>query len=337
MKTLPVLFLGLISTLATAQAETIGPRRTQVVQPDELKESWDGWGNGTGKEETPPPYVKESLTVTAVDPGAERTFKGRVDKRLAGEKLEVGIVSLIGIHWIKKDNYEWSPLAEDGTFSVTSKYEPGVAKAICVRGPDAPWTFYPYDFKAWENGEGLVITLPERRRVTITAGPAEGQFFEKIAFERFTPGTAFGIDGEELRRQQYGRYTSDDKGRIEIVFPAAPIALFLGSPGQAKSYKFIDPREADHFHFILNPAGFMDITVLNPDGTPAKGKQVNWQNPAAPLSLHRGTTDDKGKLLAKDLTPGKFGISCESESQQIEVKPGETTPVNFKLVAKASE
>lgn len=333
MKT-TIALLSLLSIAPLCLADTIGPVLTLTVEPDDLKGSWDGWGNGTGKEETAPEYVKDALAVVEVEPGVERTFAGRVEGRLPKETLEIGIVSLVGIHWIKKENYEWSPLGEDGTFNVSSKVELNARKAICVRGPEAPWTFYPYDFAAHENGEGIVITLPERKKVTITAGEHEGEFLPKIAFERFTPGSAFSLDGsgQELRRQQYGRYTSDPEGKIEIVFPAAPVALFLGAPDHAKSYKIIDPRTADHFHFILKKAGRMEITVLNPDGTPAKDHRVNWVNDKAPLSLYTKKTDDKGIALGKDLTAGIFSVSAEgTDSREVEVKAEETLPVVFQL------
>ncbi len=73
---------------------------------------------------------------------APRTFSGKVviDGPLTG--VEVGLVSLVGVHWVNPDAYQWQAVNPDGTFSLTDAHYPTAPKALVVRGPPDAVDFF---------------------------------------------------------------------------------------------------------------------------------------------------------------------------------------------------
>ena len=100
-------------------------------------EPWDGWARnersipGWGNK----PPEPGTVTIIAADKGQLRTFSGRVDGLDTLKDAEVGVVSLTYIYWNHEDAYHWTPVASDGTFSITEDKYPKENKAVILRAP----------------------------------------------------------------------------------------------------------------------------------------------------------------------------------------------------------
>ncbi|HEX8372370.1 MAG TPA: hypothetical protein VF585_06300 [Chthoniobacterales bacterium] len=328
----PTIVAALLASFLPFGTLAAEKQKTVIVPAETPKGVWAGWGSSTPPSadvQRPPAPSFELKTVGA---GETRSFSGRVEGRKEGERLEVGLISLVGIHWVNEgETSQWQPVAEDGTFTIESAKYPDARKAICVRGPEAPWTFFPYDFAAKEAASNIIIRIPERRVITVTVGSTEEERLEGLKVEPFIDG-AVDHQGKPLRRQRLGYHEGRDAA-VRLVVGAMPIALYVQCTGKATRYQLIDPTAADHFHFLLTTGGQLEISV-RADGTPAANHPVQWINPAAPLSYGRANTDASGNLVVRNVVPGEFSITVNGVEQKIVVGAGEPTKVVFDVKAK---
>ena len=149
-----------------------------------------------------------------------------------------------------------------------------------------------------------------------------------LGVEPFYAYTKFNDRGAALRRQRLGIYTSQNNKQVEVLLPLGEVALYVTRAGWASFYQIVDTRKADHFHFVLNPAGHLKIRVLDKEGNPQPGVRADWVNPTAPLSISGATTAENGELRADSLVPGIFQVTISGfGGYRIEVQGGSETEV----------
>jgi hypothetical protein len=260
-----------------------------------------------------------------------RTFAGRVvvDGPLAG--VEVGLVSLVGIHWVNPDTYQWQAVNADGTFSLTDERFLDAPKALVVRGPHTPWTFLRYNFAPDESATGIVLRASPARAIELSASGEDGRDLTGSSFELFPAHAQFDDDGHILRRQRLGEFESGTGTEVQVAAPAGEVAVFAHRDGYASYYQVIDTRQADHFRFVLQAPGRMRIRVLDAAGNPQPGVRVDWINPAAPLSLSGTSTDADGTIVQGNLSPGIFLVKTKGfGSQQVKIEENQLSDVIFR-------
>ena len=342
MKTLTVVVVALLSIVpagfsgepasAPASSGTGGIIIYRAATPDKM---WDGWGYSSPanpdqeKEAAPVPEQFDKIQNEGKEP---RTFSGKVVglDSLAG--AEVGLVSLVGTHWVNKEAYQWQPVAADGSFSMVDARYQDAGKALVLRGPDTAWSFLRYDFAPGESGSNIALKPVPSKKVRLTAGVADREELSKMQWEAFPAHTQYNDKGLALRRQRLGKFDAADKSYVEAVLPLGEVALYITNPDCAAHYQIIDTRKGDHFHFVLKPAGHLKITALDSNGNPKVGVHATWINPAAPLSISQRDTGKDGAFVADGLVPGTFHVTIADAAwgtRTVEIKEGSTTEIHL--------
>jgi hypothetical protein len=332
------LFLVYFGNMGSSQdLENVPKDRQVVVNATTPRGHWDGWGMSSpppkeGEEDWAafPPDQGFVVVEYPADREEPRRFSGKVIGPASMKGVEVGLVSLVGTHWINPETYQWEPVNADGSFEILDgpKY-PNARKALVVRGPETPWTFLNYNFAPNEGGEDIVLPADEPKKIRVTASGLGGENQDWVGVEPFHGTRQRGPDEEPLRRQRFGWHTSQDAKHLDLVLPAKPVALFVHRKGFASHYAKIDPREGEHFHFILKPSGKLKITVVDEQGQPVEGAEVRWINPAAPLSIGKGVTDENGVLIPAKLVPGTFNVSVGGFNERVEIDSKEMTEITL--------
>jgi beta-lactamase regulating signal transducer with metallopeptidase domain len=309
---------------------TYGEARTMVIEAKVADQPWNGWGFS--------PPADESATVSGVeefslapDAPVPRTFSGRVvaDGSLAG--VEVGLVSLVGVHWVNPAAYQWQAVRPDGTFSITDERYLDAPKALTVRGPNLPWTFLRYNFSSRQSATGIVLRAAPARTIQLSASGPDGRDLTGSSFELFPAHAEYDDQGRVLRRQRLGEFESGAATSARVVAPEGEVAVFAHCAGYASYYQVIDTRHAEQFRFVLQAAGGMRISVVDQDGRPERGVSVRWVNPAAPLSISGSATDDSGRLRQGGLTPGNFVLNVTGFApREVTISANQETEINFR-------
>ena len=305
---------------------------TLVYRAETPDKTWDGWGSAAPPDTTPgtkPEVIPEVFHIVENAP-SPRTFSGKVvvDGPLDG--VEVGIVSLVGIHWNLPDAYQWEPVGPDGTFSILDKNYPNAAKALVVRGPNTTWTFLRYNFTPQQAGTDIVLKAGPSRKIRLTASGSDMVNLTQVGYEPFTAHTAYDDLGHDLRRQRFDYDKSGDQDHFDLELPIGEIAIFVHRAGYADFYQIVDTTKASHIHFVLRKAGRMKITVLDADGKPKEGVALGWMNPAAPLSIWQTKTGPTGIVFPDHLVPGTFSLNVQGfPGRKVEVKEGQVTELTY--------
>jgi beta-lactamase regulating signal transducer with metallopeptidase domain len=307
--------------------------RTLIYRAETLSEIWDGWGPAPAPDptqDTMAPPTPEQFTLVENDGSAPRVFSGKVVVPGLMDGVEVGLVSLVGVHWVNKDAYQWEPVAVDGTFSLTDSHYPEAPKALAVRGPDTPWTFLRYNFAPDESATDIVLKGAPPVRLRLTASGEDQEDLSSVNYEIFPAYAQYDDQGRVLRRQRLGSFNSGENKFVDALVPPGEIALFVRHDGFSAFYQIIDTRKADHVHFVLIPAGGMKISVVDRDGKPESGLRVQWANPAAPLSLSGSATGADGVLRQGNLTPGTIELNVDGFApKEITVDEGQVTELHL--------
>jgi beta-lactamase regulating signal transducer with metallopeptidase domain len=316
--------LALIGAMSLTSA--YGAVDTLIYRAQTSTNSWNGWGLYSPPDPQQDQAIApapEQFTLVANPGVGPRVFSGKVIAPGSMKGVEVGLVSLVGVHWVNPDAYQWVPVAADGSFSLTDARYQDAPKAIAVRGPDLPWTFLRYNFGPGESAHDIVLRPSPAKKVRLTASGTGRKNLSQMSYEIFPAHIEYNDQGQALRRQRLGEFSSGDKGSLTLDAPAGEIALFIHHDGFAGFYQIIDTRQASNFHFIMKHAGRMKITTLDAAGKPKGGVHLKWVNPAAPLSISGSATNANGILLQDNLTPGTFDLDVEGFApRQIVVEEG---------------
>jgi hypothetical protein len=334
MKRILLAFLLLAGVVATARAaDTSTDGQTVVYRAAISHKEWPGWKFNPDPKATP--REPQHFHIINSDGTSARTFAGKIAGLASMDGVEVGLVSLIGIPWTNEDNYQWEKVAPDGTFSITDARHLDADKAIAVRGPQTAWTFLPFNFNGKHSSRDLVLNAALGRTVTVTASGPDMKDLDHVWIELFDAYSQVDDHGNELNREWLGSYESEDQKTLSAVLPPGEVALFVHHDGYAGFYQIVDPRKADHFHFVLMPGGGLEVETLDRDGKPKSGVSGNWRNSAAPLSYWEVHTNEKGDFLGKNLTPGTFQINVQGFAPcSAEVRPNSLTKVVLREGAK---
>ncbi len=294
---------------------------------------WNGWGPTAPSNPDPSkatPVVPEQFDLVQNDAQTPQVFSGKIEMQGSTAGVEIGLVSLVGIHWNNPEAYQWEPVKSDGTFTITQAHYPEAFKALAVRGPHIPWTFLRYDFRPDESARNIVFKVPTPKRVRLIVHDSKGDVLNRIGYEVFPAYAPEDDYGTKLRRQRMGTYKTDDAKFIEVELPVGKIALFVHHKGFASNYQIIDTRTANQFDFVLRPAGQIKIRVLDADGQPAPQTKVRWVNPAAPLSLWETTTGTDGVAVGRELVPGTFEVHVpDFDCPPVKILEGQETEILF--------
>lgn len=320
----------------TAQAPvSTGTGNTIVYRAAIPDKMWNGWGYSSPakpdakKEPAPEPEQFDKIQNAGKEP---RTFSGKVTGLDPLKGAEVGLVSLVGTHWVDKSTYQWQPVGADGSFSMVDLHYQAAGKALVLRGPDTAWSFLRYDFAPGESGSNIVLKPVPSKKVRLTGGIADQEELTKMQWEVFPAHTQYDDNGRALRRQRLGRFDAADNKSVEAVLPLGEVALYITNPGCAAHYQIIDTRKADHFHFVLKPAGHLKVTAVDAEGKPKGGVHVSWINPAAPLSISQRDTAKDGVFVADGLVPGTFHVTIAGSgwgTRTVDIQEGSTTEIHL--------
>ncbi|CAN5574833.1 hypothetical protein BH10PLA1_BH10PLA1_11980 [soil metagenome] len=307
---------------------------TKVITAVESTERWNGWAKDSrsrpGWANTPP----EPGTVTIVPGEAKqpRTFSGRVEGLASVKGAEVGVVSLAYIYWIRqKETFHWSPVADDGTFSVTEDKLLDENKSIVLRAPERPMTIFSYIFKAPEGGKDIVLKADPGKAVRVTAEIA-GQKLDSFGVELFALNSAWIHENNPAGYHWSSRQWTSDKsdGSLTVYLPLRPIGAYVNGKGAAAEWQTLDAREADHFHFVLLPAAQLKLTVLN-DGVPVAKDNVQAGNENAAFSLRSGKTDDAGRWEVGGMAAGTWWLAVNKKRIEFDIAPKQTLTVTHDI------
>lgn len=323
---------GLIPAHADDPSSDADKKSTIIYRAETPDKVWDGWGNSspppTHPEKGPAPF--EQFEIVDNTGGGPRTFAGKVVVAGPMDGVEIGLVSLVGIHWNLADAYQWEPVGADGTFCITDKNYLDASKALVVRGPNTTWTFLHYNFTPQQAARDIVLTADPSKKVRLTASGSDMVDLTQVGYEPFHAATQFDPSNKPLRRQRFDYLHSGDQKYVDTVLPVGEIAIFVHRGGYADYYQIVDTTKADHIHFVLRKAGRMKITVLDSDGKPKNGVQVSWVNQAAPLSLWQTKTNETGILNPDHLVPGNFDLDVQGfPHSKVEVKEGQVTELVY--------
>src|SRR3954463_2040128 len=167
------LLAAFIYLMPTAPAR--GAEKIQNIQAVIRTEEWKGWGGGEPlPDSVGSQYQREKFTRVAAEAGKPQVFAGKVLDLDPGHKADVGIVSLIGTHWLTSSNYEWFPLDKSMTFSVTSAQHADAPKALGLRAEGRPWTFLRAQFDPGEGATGIELRVKPSVKCVITMEDASG-------------------------------------------------------------------------------------------------------------------------------------------------------------------
>ncbi|MDD5262884.1 MAG: hypothetical protein PHD76_13650 [Methylacidiphilales bacterium] len=354
----PQIAAGLLFAISVgfaSEPESTGRDHTLIYRAEIPKVAWSGWGYSSPHDpdlKKKPAPAREQLDLVENNSNMPRIFSGKMmdyfvaflfphmfdnkprtfsGKVLGPESMkgvEIGLVSLVGIQWNHDDAYQWTPVAADGSFSITDARYQNAGKALVVRGPNTAWTFLRYNFAPGQSGKNIVLKSAPSKKVRVTASGPDMQDLGKVAYEAWPAFAQIDDEGNALRRQRLGPYNFSDQKFMDLVLPAGEVALRVQCEGWASYYQIIDTREADHFHFVLLHAGKMKISVLNAEGKPKTGVRASWMNPAAPLSFGQTRIKDDGILLLNSMAPGKFDVTVgDANMDGIEVQEGYVTDI----------
>jgi len=317
----------------SADGGTFGKDNTLIYRASVPDQPWNGWGASSPPNPHPelePTPVPEQFDLVENGP-SPRIFSGKVVvKGPSMTGVEVGLISLVGIQWNVPDAYQWQPVAPDGTFSITDAHHLDAPKALAVRGPYTPWTFFRYNFNSTQSAKNIVLKADPAKIVRLTASGADMVDLSDVGFEPFHAHTQFDDQGKPLRRQQLNYYKSGGQKFMDLVLPMGEIAIFVHHQGFAGYYQVIDTRRANHFHFVLLHAGRIKLVVVDQNGQPKGNFTVHWINPAAPLSLGAWGMKADGQLLLDNLVPGTIELSVPGFAmKKVEVAEGKTTEVRL--------
>jgi len=324
-------FLALFATPSFAQS-TQPAEVTKVITAVESTERWIGWAKDSrsrpGWANTPP----EPGTVTIV-PGEEkepRTFSGRVEGLANLKGAEVGVVSLAYIYWIRqKETFHWSPVAADGTFSITEDKLLNENKSIVLRAPGQPMTIFSYIFKAPEGGKDIVLKAEPGKAVRVTAEIA-GQKLNSFGVELFALNKGWihvnNPAGYHWSSRQWTDRNAD--GSLTIYLPLRPIGAYVNGQGAAAEWQTLDAREADHFHFVLLPAAQLKLTVVD-KGEPVAKANVQAGNENAAFSLRSGKTDDAGHWEIPGMAAGTWWLQVNKKRTEFDIEPKQILSATF--------
>jgi hypothetical protein len=298
---------------------------------------WDGWAKSErsipGWRNKPP--EPGTVKIIAAASGQSRTFSGRVDGLESTAGAQVGVVSLTYIYWILSDTYHWMPLAKDGTFSITEDKYPVENKAVILRAPGHPWTFFSYIFKGNEGGKDILLHADPGKNVPVTVEVA-GTPSRNFGVEFFALNKSWIHENNPLGYQWASRDGTPDNsdGNLTLCFPLHPIAVYVwadgGASDGASDWEIVDARDADQFHFILLPAARVNLTVTR-GGLAAAGIDVLMGNDDAALSLRSGATDSAGKWSAGRLPPGTWWLKIGKNTAEFDLDSKQTLNATYEL------
>jgi len=328
---LALVLTGLTLSYA-ADSASDGKGKTITYRAAAPNQLFDNSGNATPSNVHPEkiPAAFEQYEIVEGVGGAARTFSGKVVVDGPMDGVEVGLVSLVNIHWNVPDAYQWQPVAADGSFSITDKNHLDASKAISVRGPNTAWTFLHYNFTSQQGAKDIVLTAVPSKKIHLTASAADMVDLDKVAFEPFDATNPTDADGRGLYLQQYGYLKTGDQKYLDVMLPVGEIAIYVHRGGFADYYQVVDTTKADHIHFILRKAGRMKITVLDAEGKPKNAVPVSWNNPAAYLSFWEVKTNASGVNYADHLVPGTFVLNVAGfDKNEVEVKEDMVTEITY--------
>jgi hypothetical protein len=318
-------FVLLFSLSAIAFAQTPTVKVFQEQPPTAPSPDWDGRDMPADMKAQLKAEKYEKFPTPA---GQKPTFSGRVAGVGAGDSPEIAVISLIGVHWLKNDNYEWSAVNPDGSFSITAEKNPQARHALVVKAMGHPWTFFRAEFAPTESARNIEINVPPAKTVRITAETSDSQPVPSFKAEVFNAYKMLDNDNHELRRQRYG-YVNAKGGEITMDI-AEPVGVLISGNGIAPAYEIIDPKDGDEFHFILMHEAILTGTVTR-DGKPVADQRVSIINEGAALSASGKKTDKDGRFTAAGRTPGKTEISVGKVNRTVELREGEQTDVTIEL------
>jgi len=331
IQSLACLAICLLVSHAVAQS-TQPAEVTKTITAEESFERWNGWAKDSrsrpGWGNVPP----EAGTVTIVPGEAKqpRTFSGRVEGLADLKGAEVAVVSLAYIYWIRqKETFHWSPVAADGTFSITEDKLLDENKSIMLRAPGQPITIFSYIFKAPEGGKDIVLKAEPGKAVRVTVDLA-GEKTNRFGVELFALNKAWIHENNPAGYHWNSRQWTPEKsdGSLIVYMPLRPIGAYINAQGAAAEWQILDAREADHFHFVLLPAGRFILTVMK-DGAPLAKADIQTGNENAAFSLRSGKTNDKGQWEVGGMAAGRWWLRVNKKTVEYDVEPKQVVTGTF--------
>jgi len=329
MRILPALWLIVLGSCAMAQSTQ--PEVVKTITAEESFERWDGWAKDSrsrpGWGNVPP--EPGTVTIVKAEPKQPRIFSGKVEGLDDLTGAEVGIVSLSYIYWIRqKETFHWSPVAADGTFSVTENTFLDENKSVVLRAPKRPMTILPYIFKAPEGGKDIVLKAEPYKAVRVTA-ELSGQPLKSFGVELFALNETWKHENNPAGYHWHSRqWTPKDADELTLYLPLHPIGAYVNGQGAAAHWEVIDAREFDRLHLVLLPAAQLKLTVTK-DGAPLPKFDAQTGNETAAFSLRSGKTNDAGVFEVGGMAAGTWWLRVNKKTVEFDIKAGQTLNATF--------
>jgi hypothetical protein len=218
---------------------------------------------------------------------------------------------------------------DDGTFDLSLQHPIPEPTTLCVRAPEHPWTFAPWDFPPDASARDVVLRPDPGKRVSISAAlrdkPAKGW----MTVEAFDGYQRHDETGQPLQSQYYGGHQSDN-GTATILLPLRPMALRIRAEGSASGFVLIDPRQTDRLMVTLPREAKLVARIVN--GPRIVGaKTVALFNPCQRLSWNALDTGTDGRIELEGLMPGDWHCVVDGHEFIVNLREGHTTETQFDL------
>jgi RNA polymerase sigma factor (sigma-70 family) len=273
------------------------------------------------------PLATEIFTRYPTPPGEKARFVGRVEGLTTTSGAEIGIVYLRGTHWLTANNYQWQPLAPDGTFNITADKFPAARRAVMVRSKTQSATVLRAQFESKESAKDIILRAKPVRPITLTLKNSRDVPVETAMIEIF-------VNQSDDQKRPLSTQRLDNPtvrgGRITLPMPLQPISLFISGGGIAPYYYNIDPRTSDRFEFKLLAPARITGTVTN-GGKPVPNVRVILTNGAVGLSTVYRKTDAAGRFQWSAGIPGTYEISVGKKHISRKVSEGANEPINIEM------
>ncbi|MGE0142981.1 MAG: carboxypeptidase-like regulatory domain-containing protein [Planctomycetota bacterium] len=223
------------------------------------------------------------------------------DQPIAGAEVLVAPCSLaVPVHFSGPS----ARTAEDGAFEISGMASGDVA-AAARRSARDPWVVIPRQ----SVGKDIKIVLPSAANLTIVPRDQRGEVVSGVRLRLHA-----GDDNEFIMASLFGMGAALDlRDRVEVGkdgelvvrdLPHGPYMLLADSPAHSLVSHRVRLEGDQRIELQFLPRTNFEVTVLTPEGTPARGSQlfaVRRGKTNLDIPMLVGTVDEEGKLIVDSL------------------------------------
>jgi hypothetical protein len=225
-------------------------------------------------------------------------------------------------------------VAPDGSFVLGDVPIGQVIYLTLVPAGKAPIVRGPFRLEKGEQKDLGDLPVGRGRSLSFAVRSANGAPVRDLSVVVLLPGV-FGQGFKEPRIVGF----ASDVAHLDLL-PDGPVLLCVAAHGLAPRWIRVDDVAAfARNEIVLEPAGVLEVTVVDADGAPVGGAVVvrndEWptfeQDVSVVHDVKLPPTDERGRVLV-DLAPGHYYLQLDgARSRPAEIRGGETTRVELRL------